>query len=41
MKRITIEKIYQSLLHETHEIVLPANVIEEAKKPIIKMLALS
>lgn len=41
MKRITLEKIYHSLLHEIHEITLPAEVMEQAKKPIIKMLELS
>lgn len=41
MKRITNEKIYNSLVHETHEIKLPVEVIEQAKKPILKMLELS
>jgi len=41
MKRITIKKIYSSLLQEQHEIILPPDIIEQAKKPILKMLELS
>ena len=41
MKRITIKKIYSNLLQEQHEIILPPDIIEQAKKPILKMLELS
>ena len=41
MKKITLEKIYTSLKDEVFEINLPANVIEQAKKPIFRMLEIS
>ena len=41
MKKITPEKIYTSLKDEVFEINLPANVIEQAKKPILRMLEIS
>ena len=41
MKKITPEKILQSLEKEIFEITLSPNVIEKANKPILKMLELS
>jgi quinolinate synthase len=41
MKLNTLEKIYDCLSKEKNEIVLNKEVIEKAKKPILKMLALS
>ncbi len=38
MKRITLEKIYNSLKEEQPEIILSADIIEKAKKPIMKMI---
>ena len=41
MKLNTIEKLYNCLNTESPEIILPTDVIERAKKPIIKMLDIS
>ena len=41
MKKITPEKILQSLEKEIFEITLSPDIIEKAKKPILKMLELS
>ena len=41
MKMNTLEKIYNSLLNEKPEILLSENVMEKAKKPILRMLKLS
>ncbi len=41
MKLNTMEKLYLALKNEKPEIILPVNIIEEAKKPIIRMLDIS
>ncbi len=41
MKLNTLEKLYNCLKHEQPEIILSADLIEKAKKPIIRMLDLS
>lgn len=41
MKLNTIEKIYIALKHEQPELIMNSNLINEAKKPILKMLELS
>lgn len=41
MKMNTLEKLYNSLLSEQPELVLPEHVIEKAKIPILRMLQLS
>jgi len=41
MKKITLENIYLCLTNETPEITLSNEIIEKAKKPILKMLELS
>ncbi|MGZ3899471.1 MAG: quinolinate synthase NadA [Bacteroidia bacterium] len=41
MKLNTLEKLYNCLKHEQPEVLLSAELIEKAKKPIIKMLDLS
>jgi quinolinate synthase len=41
MKLNTMEKLYLCLRDETPEIILPADVIEDARKPIERMLELS
>ena len=41
MKLNTLEKIYLTLKYEQPELLLPANLIEQAKKPILRMLSLS
>lgn len=41
MKLNTIEKIYNCLLNENNEILLSDEVIEKAKKPLLRMLDLS
>ncbi|MFN4226643.1 MAG: quinolinate synthase NadA [Candidatus Ratteibacteria bacterium] len=38
MKKITIEKLYQSLKEEKYEINLPMDIIEKAKKSLERML---
>ncbi|MEO6303398.1 MAG: quinolinate synthase NadA [Bacteroidia bacterium] len=41
MKLNTLEKIYIALLHEQPELLMSDELIEKAKKPILKMLELS
>jgi len=41
MKLNTMEKLYNCLKHETPEIILPEDVMQRAKKPIVKMLDIS
>jgi quinolinate synthase len=41
MKLNTLEKLYLCMVNEKPEIVLPDDVIEKARKPIVKMLELS
>lgn len=41
MKLNTLEKIYVALLHEQPELLMSDELIEKAKKPILKMLELS
>ncbi|MFL5764823.1 MAG: quinolinate synthase NadA [Bacteroidia bacterium] len=41
MKLNTLEKLYNCLKYEQPEIILPADLIEKAKRPIVKMLELS
>jgi quinolinate synthase len=40
MKLIDLEKIYLSLLHERHEIIIPETVRQRAEKSILNMLHL-
>jgi quinolinate synthase len=41
MKLNTLEKLYNCLKYEQPEIVLEQDLIEKARKPIIRMLDLS
>lgn len=41
MKGITLPKVYETLKNETNEVILPEDIIEKAKRPIERMLALS
>ena len=41
MKLNTLEKLYNCLKYEQPEVILSADLIEKAKRPIIKMLDLS
>ncbi len=41
MKMNTMQKLYLALKNERPEIILPMDVIEQAKKPILKMLEIS
>ena len=41
MKMNTLEKLYRCLLNETPEIILDDDLIEKAKRPIVKMLEMS
>jgi quinolinate synthase len=41
MKLNTLEKIYLTLKYEKPELILPADLLESAKKPILRMLELS
>ncbi len=41
MKMNTLEKLYLCMENEKPEIVIPENIIEQAKKPIIRMLDIS
>jgi len=41
MKMNTLEKLYLCMKNENPEIILPGNVIEQAKNPIIRMLDIS
>ncbi|RMH81321.1 MAG: quinolinate synthase NadA [Acidobacteria bacterium] len=41
MKGITLPKVYQTLKEELNEVTLPEDIIERAKRPILRMLELS
>jgi quinolinate synthase len=41
MKLNTLEKIYNTLKYEQPELLMDADMIEKAKKPITRMLELS
>jgi quinolinate synthase len=41
MKKITIEKVYESLLYERHEVILSKEIIDKASVSIKKMLEIS
>ena len=41
MKMNTVEKLYLALRNESNEILLPDEIIEQARKPILRMLELS
>jgi len=41
MKLNTLEKLYLCLKNEKPEITLPDDVIEKARRPIVRMLELS
>ena len=40
MKKITVEKVYDSLLHEAYEIKVPLEIAQKARIPIERMLSL-
>jgi quinolinate synthase len=40
MKKITVEKVYNSLLHEAYEVKVPLEVAQKARIPIERMLSL-
>ncbi len=41
MKGITLQNVYESLKEEKNEVILPKEVIERAKRPILRMLELA
>jgi len=41
MKLNTLEKLYLCLKNETPEIILPIDMLQDARKPIDRMLELS
>lgn len=41
MKRNTLEKLYVAMRYEQPEIIIPADIIDKARKPIEKMLEIS
>ena len=41
MKKITIEKVYNSLVNEVYEVKVPENIARKAIVPIERMLAIS
>ena len=41
MKLVTLEKIYDVLLHETNEVQLDKMTMERAKQPLTRMLELA
>ena len=41
MKRNTLEKLYVAMKYELPEIILSADIIEKARKPIERMLEIS
>ena len=41
MKKITVEKVYNSLLNDVHEVKVPENIAKKALIPIERMLAIS
>jgi quinolinate synthase len=40
MKKITVEKVYNSLLHEAYEVKVPFEIAQKARIPIERMLSL-
>jgi quinolinate synthase len=40
MKKTTLEKVYEALLNENHEITVPLNIAQKAKKALDKMIEL-
>ena len=41
MKKITVEKVYNSLLNDVHEVKVPEKIAKRAIIPIERMLAIS
>ena len=41
MKKITIEKVYNSLVNDVYEVKVPKNIARKAIVPIERMLAIS
>ena len=41
MKKITIEKVYNSLVNNVYEVKVPENIARKAIVPIERMLAIS
>ncbi|MCS7284243.1 MAG: quinolinate synthase NadA [Hydrogenobacter thermophilus] len=41
MKAITLPKVYETLKYELNQVILPEEIIEKAKRPILRMLELS
>jgi quinolinate synthase len=41
MKKITIEKVYNSLVNEVYDVKVPENIARKAIVPIERMLAIS
>ena len=41
MKKITLEKIRDSLIYEQYEIILDPEIIEKGKRSVTRMLELS
>ncbi|GBC88091.1 MAG: quinolinate synthase NadA [Hydrogenobacter thermophilus] len=41
MKAITLPKVYETLKYELNQVTLPEEIIEKAKRPILRMLELS
>ena len=41
MKKITIDKVYNSLLNDVYEVKVPENIAKKAIIPIERMLAIS
>ena len=41
MKLITVEKIYNCLKNESPEIILDKKLMEEARRPILRMMDIS
>ncbi|TET30414.1 MAG: quinolinate synthase NadA, partial [Candidatus Heimdallarchaeota archaeon] len=41
MKRINIENLRDSLLHEQHEIIIPKEIHDKAEKAILRMFELT
>jgi quinolinate synthase len=41
MKKINLEKVYNSLVNDVYEVKVPANIAEKAQRSIARMLAVS
>lgn len=41
MKAITLSKVYETLKDELNEVILPEDIIDRAKRPLLRMLELS